>query len=190
MNKKIIGLIVVIVVIIVGLFAVNTFLREEVIDETPVVIDEEEIVEEYIVIADMIIVPDQADGNEIFVERLELLEAGYVVIHRVDMIEIDVVCEIGDEECVDSREMPGVIIGVSELFQAGIYENIIVSLNEGEETTVDERIIAMIHTESDITENIKEFNPKEDLPSIINEKVVMVTFTILADDVIGFETKL
>lgn len=258
MNKKIIGLFVVIVIVIVGLFAVNAFLKDDMVEPGSSVIEDNTVVDEYVVTKDMIMVPDQAAGSEVFVERVELLEGGYVVIHRAAMEEM---AEM-DEEAAEDAEPAysvGAIIGISEYLEAGVAENFIVALNEGETTEVDEKIYAMLHTEHDhdymmdadmaaeedmdaemmdegaeemaedemtaemmpeegdivpvdgdvavtempdeeamdgtMTEDMEEeaysFNPAEDVPMVDAEgNIVMVLFTILADDVPGFETKL
>ena len=174
MNKKIIYLIVGLIVIAIALFAFNKFLKEEVIEE-PIITEtpEEEPVE--IISVNNLVVPDQAPGSEVFVEKVLLKTdgaGGFVVVYRVT--------EEGEA---------GDIIGVSEYLEPGVTENLVVALNEGETVQVGDTIIAILHTDSG--DGVWNF---ETDTSITDDEgnVVQVTFTILdnLEDVPGFEAKL
>ena len=175
MNKKITYLIIGLIIIIVALFGFNKFLKKEVIEEPPVV--EKPLTEEPIEIIsiDTLVVPDQAPGDEIFVEKVLLKtdgNGGFVVVHRVT--------EDGET---------GDVIGVSRYLEPGVTENLVVDLNEGETVEVDETVVAMLHAD----DGDGVWNPETDMSLTDDEgNIIQVIFTIVdnLEDVPGFEAKL
>jgi len=161
MNKKILAFIVIVALIIIALFAINSVLKEEV--EEPVVIPEE-------VLVPSVSVPDQASGTEVFIDEAVLPDGGYVVIHRANNIE-------GEEGT------PGDVIGVSD-FMSGTENNFLVTITE--ETTEGDMLFAMLHT--DDGDGI--FDSELDTPLTVNESVVMVSFEIVPEGMLEDEIKL
>jgi hypothetical protein len=174
MNKKIIYLIVGLIVIAIALFAFNKLLKEEVVEE-PIITEtpEEEQVE--IISVNNLIVPDQAPGAEVFVEKVLLKtdeDGGFVVIHRVT--------EDGDT---------GEVIGVSRYLEPGITENLVVVLNEDETVEVGETVTAILYAD----DGNGVWNSETDMPITDDEGIIIqATFTILdnLEDIPGFEAKL
>lgn len=174
MNKKIIYLIVGLIIVIIALFAFNKFLKNEVVEEPPVDKSPVEMPVEIISI-DTLVVPDQAPGDEIFVEKVLLKtdgNGGFVVVHRVT--------EDGET---------GDVIGVSRYLEPGVTENLVVDLNEGETVEVDETVVAMLHAD----DGDGVWNPETDMSLTDDEgNIIQVIFTIVdnLEDVPGFEAKL
>ena len=174
MNKKVVYLFVGLVVVIIALFAFNKFLKEEVVEE-PIIIETptEEPIE--IISINNIVVPDQAPGNEVFVEKVLLKtdeNGGFVVVHRLNEDE-----GVGD------------VIGISRYLEPGVTENLIVFLNEGETAEIGETVIAMLHAD----DGDGVWNSETDMLIVDNEgNIVQITFTIIdnLEDVPGFEAKL
>jgi hypothetical protein len=169
-SKKVLYLFIAIVVIILLLFGMNTYLSSRVSDE-PEGIDTPQV---EVISIDNMVVPDQAAGSEVFIEKVLLKSdgaGGYVVIHRV-----------GEDGA------PGEIIGSSQYLEPGVTQNFLVSLYDGQTVDVGDRVIAMLHTD----DGDKAFDATLD-GAIVDDlgAVVMVTFNILAEeDIPGFETKL
>ena len=177
MNKKIIYLIVGLIIVIIALFAFNKFLKEEVVEE-PIV--EEPPVEEpteepiEIISVNNLVVPNQAPGTEIFVEKILLKtdgKGGFVTIHRVN--------EEGETE---------EIMGVSSYFEPGVTENILVVLNEGETVDAPLEMVAMLHAD----DGDGVWNSETDIPLLDDEgNIVQVVFTMdNPKDAPGYDTKL
>ncbi|MCK5096011.1 MAG: hypothetical protein KAR24_01510 [Candidatus Pacebacteria bacterium] len=170
MDKKITYLVVTIVVAIIAILAFNIFLKKEV-EEVPVVEDSQ--VE--IISINSILTPDQAGGEEVFIEKVLLKtdeNGGFVVVHRV----------------AEDGALGGVI-GVSEYLTPGVHDNFVITLDEGETVEVGENVIVMLH--GDNGDGV--FNPKEDGALVDGGgNVVMISFTILdnLEEVEGFEAKL
>ena len=170
MDKKITYLVVTIVVAIIAIFVFNMFLKKEV-EEVPVVEDSQ--VE--IISVNSILTPDQAGGEEVFIEKVLLKtdeNGGFVIVHRV----------------TEDGALGGVI-GVSEYLAPGVHDNFTITLNEGEAIMVGENIVVMLH--GDNGDGV--FSLEED-GALVDEggNVIMVSFTILdnLEDVEGFEAKL
>ena len=174
MNKKVVYLIVGLIIVIMAFFAFNKFLKEKVVEEPPVIEPPTEEPIEIISINNLV-VPNQAPGTEIFVEKVLLKtneNGGFVIVHRVT--------EDGDI---------GEIIGVSRYLEPGVTKNLVVALNEGETVEIDETVVAMLH----VDDGDGVWNSETDKPIIDNEGVIIqVPFTIIdnLEDVPGFEAKL
>jgi len=169
-SKKILYLVSGIIIIILALFGFNKFLSNTVV-EAPVVDDTQGV---EVISIDNVIVPDQASGDQVFIEKVLLKSdgfGGYVVIHRVT-----------------DDGAPGEIVGVSNYLEPGISENFLITLNEGQTVDIGESVIAMLHAD----DGDKVFDVALD-GAIVNDQgaVVMALFNILAEeDIPGFETKL
>ena len=174
MNKKIIYLIVGLIIVIIALFGFNKFLKEEVVEE-PII--EEPPVEEPIEIISIntLVVPDQAPGDEVYVEKVLLKtdgNGGFVVVYRVT--------EDGET---------GDVIGVSRYLEPGVTENLVVTLNEGETVEIDETVIVVLHAD----DGNSVWNSETDMSLTDDEgNIVQVIFTIVDDleSVPGFDAKL
>jgi len=162
MNKKIVYFIVVIVFIVIGFFAFNKFLKNE-----------REVSVENISINN-IIVPDQAPGNEIFVEEV-LLEAkeagGFVIFYRINE---------------DNSE--GDMIGNSRYLSPGFTKNFLVPLYKGETAEIGETILAVLH--SDNGDSVWDYE-KDLATKDIEGNIIKVTFKIIdnLEDLPGFDSK-
>ena len=161
-NKGIIFFILIILVIIAGFLLFNAFLKENVIEQEvqkEIVTDKET--------TQSLVVPEQAGGNEIFIERAVLSNAGYVVIHR----EKD-----GD---------PGEIIGVSEFLPEGTRENFLMSIDE--EAVEGDTLFAMIH----IDDGDGVFDENLDIPLVDDkDNMVLAKFIIVDEGALEDEFKL
>jgi hypothetical protein len=201
MHKRIITLLIIIVVLLAALFAFNSFLRTEVVEPGESTIEQQEEQEAYVVMKDLLSVPDQASGSEIFVERAEFLVGGYIVIHRLastsdeaaaeeseDMMEEEEMSTSTDSEMSETAPLLGTIIGVSDYMDAGYRDNFVLVLSEGETAEVDENLYAAIYLEKG-TSTEMTFSADEDMLSESAEAVV--SFMILDDEALpGFEMKL
>lgn len=177
MNKNIVYLIIAIVIIVIGLFAFNGFLAKEVgvENETPDIVEQDEPQDiEPIITQDGIVVPDQAGGDSVFIEKVLLKESGsggFVVIHEVGEDG-----ELGDT------------IGASQYFEPGSTEIVEVLLNEGVTVDVGDTLIAVLYGD----DGDKVFNAELD-QQLVNDAgdPVTVQFSILAEeDLPGFEVKM
>jgi len=161
-NKGIIFFIVIILVIVAGFLLFNTFLKENVIEQE---IKEEVMVDDEITLP--LVVPEQAGGDEIFIERVDLPDVGYLVIH------------------MEKDGKPGEIIGVSDLLPAGIRENFLIKVDE--EVVEGDMLFAMIHT--DDGDGI--FDVSLDVPFIDdNGDIILVEFVIVSAGALEDEFKL
>ena len=173
MNKKIIYLIIGIIIIILALFGFNKFLKKEVIEdplieEIPVEIPVE------VISVDNLVVPDQAPGDEVYVEKVLLRtdgEGGFVTIHKTN-----------------EEEEAGNMIGVSAYLETGVTENLLVVLNEGEIIDNPSDLVAVLHAD----DGDGVWNPETDLPLLDDEgNIVQIVFTMgNVEDVPGFDAKL
>jgi len=179
---------------VIALFAFNSFLREEEgLVETPTMQVEEQQQEEVEVISvDNLIVPDQAGGEEVFIERVLLKtggQGGYVTVHRAIITMGDIVAEEGYEgEIEDEFYSPGDMIGVSEYLEPGVTQNMIMPLEDGEEVVAGDVILAVLHTD----DGDKIFVAEND-PVLTDDEgnEIMVSFEILAEeDLSEFDVKL
>ena len=173
MNKKVIYLIIGIIVVVVALFAFNKFLKKEVIEE-PLIVEIPVEIPVEIISVNNLVVPNQAPGTEIFIERVLLKtdgNGGFVIIHRTE----------------DNNA--GEIVGVSNYIEPGITDNVTTLLNDGETVEIDEVLIAILH--GDDGDGV--WNSETDTPLTDDEgSIIQVTFTIIdnLEDVPGFEAKL
>ena len=174
-NKKIAYWVGGIAVCIVGLFALNTFLNKG-----AVVRESEKKVEQSgngaeIISVDNLVIPDQASGDKIFVEKVLLKtggKGGFVVIHKTK-----------------SDGTPGDIIGVSKYLEPGVTENLVVPLNKDQKVAIGDKVIGML----DADNGDKIWNDATADAPILNSSgnFVMWKFNILAEeDLPGFEKKL
>jgi len=117
MNKKILAFIIVVGLIIIALFTMNSVLKDggEDIDILP----------EEVVVTASVSAPEQASGMEVFISEVVLPDGGYVVIHRAT-----------------EEGTPGDIIGNSE-FITGKENNILITLTE--ESVEGDILFAMLH---------------------------------------------
>lgn len=170
MDKKITYLVVTIVVAIIAILIFNVFLKKEVVEE-PVIKDSQ--IE--IISVNSILTPDQAGGEEVFIEKVLLKtdgNGGFVVAYRT----------------TEDGSLGGVI-GVSEYLTPGEHDNFIITLNDEEVIEIGENIIAILHGDN----GDGEFSLEEDGALVDDEgNVVMSSFTVLdnLEDVEGFEAKL
>ena len=175
MNKKILYLVIGLIIIAIALFAVNKFLKEEVVEESvvPEVVEEENLVE--IISVNNIDAADQAPGNEMFIEKVLLKtdgSGGFVVIYRTT--------EDGET---------GDIIGVSDYLAPGVTDNLVVTLDEGEVVEIDETVIAMLYAD----DGDGVWNSETDMPIVDNKGVIIKSTFTIKDDleaVPGFEAKM
>lgn len=161
-NKGIIFFISIILLIIGGFLLFNAFLKENVIEQE---VQEEVIIEQEVVLP--LIIPEQAGGNEIFIESAVLQSDGYVVIHGEENNEI------------------GEIIGVSEFLSAGTKTNFLMGIDE--EVVEDDILFAMIH----IDDGDSIFDENLDIPLVDdNGDIVLVKFVIVNEGALEDEFKL
>ncbi len=161
-NKSIIIFTLVVVVIIAGFFLFNSFLKKNVIK--PEVKTPEKTAERQMA---SLSVPQQAGGDNVFIEKSFLPEGGYVVIHS------------GKDGNV------GGIIGESKLLPAGSSDNFLMKINE---TVVKGDVLfAMLHS----SDGDGKFDPTLDTPILGNEgKPVVVKFDIVSEGELNKGAKL
>lgn len=162
-NKPIIISISLIVVVIVGLFIFNAFLKKNIVDTE----DQTQVENTVGEILPFVVVPEQAGGTNVFIENATLPLGGYVVIHKEE----------------DGK--PGVIIGISESLPSGTTENFLIDITE--EAVEGDFLFAMLHTD----DGNQEFSSEVDLPLTDNEgNVVLVRFAIVNEGALDNEVKL
>jgi hypothetical protein len=160
-NKNIIIFTVIILIAITGLFALNVFLKKNMIEEQKEAETEGEIISS-------IVVPEQAGGTNVFIESVTLPSGGYVVIHRED----------------DGKS--GVIIGVSEFLPAGTTTNFLMDTDE--EVIEGDSLFAMLHV--DDGDGAFVF-PGADVPLTDSEgNIVLTNFLIVGEGALENEVKL
>jgi hypothetical protein len=105
MNKKVAALIVIVIIVVGGLFVFNYFLKKNVVPEASTGNQTQ--------VQNTLDVPDQAGGQEFFINSVSSKNGGFVVIYR------------------DNNGTPGTIIGVSPLIAPGAtMKNLRFTLNE------------------------------------------------------------
>ncbi len=150
-------------VVIVALFAFNTFLKQKTVeapapDDT--MIEEEEI-------TNTVTAPEQAGGSEVFIERATLTDDGYVVIHE------------------DEDGTPGEVIGASDLLPKGEHVNLIIVLDK--EVAEGDVLHAMLHKD----DGDGVFDPEKDLPiTDAGGNPVAAQFSIIGEGALEDEMKL
>jgi len=161
-NKSIIIFVSLVIIVIVGLFIFNAFLKKNVVNT------EDQIqIEDTTEVLPFVVVPEQAGGTNVFIENATLPIGGYVVIHKEE----------------DSK--PGAIIGVSEFLPAGIAENFLIDTDE--EVVEGDFLFAVLHADY----GNQEFSPDVDLPLTDNEgNIVLVRFAIVNEGALDNEVKL
>jgi hypothetical protein len=173
-NNKVVYWVVGIIACIAGFFALNMFLSRP-----AAVINESEIAktqdQNEVVSVDNVVIPDQASGSTVFVEKVLLKtggKGGFVVVHRAKQ-----------------DGMPGEIIGVSKYLEPGVTENLLVSLDKDIKVSTGDKLIGMIHADN----GDKTWNDASADSPILNASggIVMWKFNILAEEGLpGFEKKL
>jgi len=196
MNKKVIYFILVIVVVVIGLFVVSKLLKDKMTNESEVVnTPNEEVINPHLVSVNELIVPDQAPGQEVFIEKVSFKtdgDGGFVVISSIKE-EVD--------NQVDNQEGPSrVIIGISQYFSQGtILENFIVKLKDGLEETavpvVGDTVVVSLYKKADQTNLDSEPMPDVELGGFLvgeQGKPIEVFFKILdnLETTSGFEAKI
>lgn len=106
MNKKVLTLIIVIILVVAGLFVFNSFLKKTTLPQDGTSPTQTQV-------QNTLDVPDQAGGQEIFINSVSTKDGGFVVVYR------------------DNNGTPGSVIGVSPLISAGTtMKNLRFTLNE------------------------------------------------------------
>ena len=166
MDKRITLFIAGLVVIVAGIFAVNSFLKKSATVQAPVA--EEPLPPE-------IVVPNQAGGMKLFIERATLpaggpaspSQGGYVVIHK------------------DADGAPGAITGSSRLLSPGSTLSFLVDTEDAVET--GDTLYAMLHADN----GDGSFSAADDGPIMGGDGMpVMVKFLILDQGALENEVKL
>lgn len=186
MNKKIKILISVIVLVIVFLFTLNYFLQKEekiIVDEIPNFVENVDIIA-----INNLIIPDQAGGSEIFLEKILLKtegNGGYVLIHEA--IEVD---NEKKEDGLSNVIMyeKGEVLGVSNYFAPGVVKNKIMGLNNSVIVEAGDVLFAVLHEDDGNGVYLEE----EDLEAKHKDgSILIIQFNIVAEeDLPGFEFKL
>lgn len=160
-NKGIIIFIVVIIIIIAGFFLFNSFLKNNVIEQDT---SPQEVIKEDA----SLIVPEQAGGTNVFIEKAFLPDGGYVVVHRAE----------------DGK--PDKIIGVSEYLQGGSSDNFLMDIDE--EVVEGDILFAVLHADGNGDE---KFDPLLDPLIFDNDgNPVSVEFNIVSEGALDDEVKL
>jgi len=193
MNKKVLYFVVVLIVIVLGLFVFNKILKEKIVEVPEPNATNEEIVDPNIISVNELIVPDQAPGREVFIEKVSFKtddDGGFVVIFSIET----------DEQGEQTRSA----IGISQYFAHGTtLENFIVNLTEDLDEdllpVVGDIVVASLYKNAD--QQADQLAP-EDTQSphlerdgqIVDEydKPIEVFFKIIdnLETVPGFESKL
>lgn len=161
-NKSIIIFVSLIIIVIVGLFFFNAFLKKNVVNT-----EDQTQVEDTTEVLPFVVAPEQAGGINVFIENATLPLGGYVVIHK------------------EEENKPGAIIGVSEFLPAGIAENFLIDIDE--EVVEGDFLFAMLHKDN----GNQEFSLEEDFPLTDNEgNIVLVRFAIVNEGALDNEVKL
>ena len=162
-NKSIIIFSAVIVVVIAGFFALNTFLKDTVVNEeesATVAETPEQTPEE-------LVVPTQAGGDNVFVEKVSLDKDGFVAIYRTQ--------EDGT---------PGKLIGVTKLLPSGVRENFLMNIDE----VVNEGDVLFAELYVDNGDGV--FDAQSDNPFVKDGEPIMVKFNIVSEGALEDEVKL
>ncbi len=159
-NKSTIVFVIIIILVVVGFFAFNSFLKKNINDTT----DQTQVVEELV---PAIVVPKQAGGKNIFIESAVLKDGGYVVVHR------------------NKDGQPGDVIGVSELLLPGTTDNFLMNIDE--EVKEGDSLIATIH--KDNGDNVFDIT-LDSLVVDANGDPVLTKFLIVGEGALDNEVKL
>ncbi|GMQ95333.1 MAG: hypothetical protein BMS9Abin13_446 [Patescibacteria group bacterium] len=166
-NKNIFIFIIIIVLVGLGLLLLNGWLKKDI--ETEIAREGATSAEEALRPINTIVVPEQAGGEEAFIEHVSFIDGGFVVIHRAS------------EEVT-----PGAIIGVSDFLPAGVKENFLIDLSE--EVLEGDVLFAMLH--NDDGDETFSF-PGPDVPLAGDEEaIVLMKFTIVGEGALENEVKL
>lgn len=163
-NKSIVIFTIIILILIIGFFVFNAVLKKNVIDEDFLIPTDEAVPNENVF---ELFVPEQAGGDNVFIESAMFLDGGYVVLHTED------------------GGAPGAVIGASELLPAGITENFLFDIDE--EVVEGDVLFAMLHTD----DGDGVFNSLLDVPVMNSAGApIVVKFNIVGEGALENEVKL
>lgn len=172
MNKKIFAFIIIVVLIVIALFAVNSALKQDA--KEPKTAPEE-------VLTPSVSAPDQAGGMEVFITEAVLPDGGFVVIHNIDK---DVPGDVVDISGSITGGVIGEVTGVSEFIPAGSAVNFLVALDE--EAVEGDTLFAMLYTDN----GDGVWDAQLDIPLTVDGDVVVLAFRIVGEGALENEEKL
>lgn len=167
MDKKVIYFVIAIILVVVALFGTNAILKNKNVE-----VADDPVVETPDVI-NSIFVPEQAEGNQVFIRDTSSVDSGFVVIHKTEEDEI-------------GGTTTGEIIGSSELIPSGNTQNFVIELTE--ETTEGDVLMAMLHKD----DGDGVFDPALDLPVSnveVDSTIVATKFGIVSEGALENEFK-
>ncbi|PJB83850.1 MAG: hypothetical protein CO088_00635 [Candidatus Yonathbacteria bacterium CG_4_9_14_0_8_um_filter_46_47] len=165
MDKRITVFVVVIVLVIIGFFGVNSLFKEKIIapvsPESPIGGEAS---------STPLVVPDQAGGAQIFIGRAMLPGSGFIVVKKTS-------------EGVTGTTT-GEVIGVSDLFFAGTQENILINISQ--EVIEGDTLTAALY----LDDGDGEYTLADEVIIDENGNPFTATFTILSEGALENEVKL